>query len=166
MKSLLLLVCAVLFVALVAAGCTTQTPTPAPTPVPTTPATVATTPPPLTDPALTGTWVYKGAMFAGGTPVISNTQSVTATFNNDGTVTGFSGCNNYNGAYTLGGKTTEFGKTITIGPLASTKMYCADTSNFETQYLKIFQDTVTYSPNNDTMILRTSHGDQITYNKA
>ena len=83
-------------------------------------ATVATTPPPLTDPALTGTWTYKGAMFATGIrkiPVISNTQSITLTFNNDGTLAGFSGCNNFNGSYTLSGKTTEFGKEISFSGL-------------------------------------------------
>ena len=89
----------------------------------------------MTDPALTGTWTYKGAMFATGTgkmPVISNTQSVTLTFNNDGTFTGFGGCNNYNGGYTITGQNTEFGKEISFSPIASTKKYCADTADFET----------------------------------
>ena len=174
MKSLLFLVCAVLFVGILAAGCTSPTPVPppattVPTPVPTTVATVATTPPPVTDPALIGTWTYKGAMLATGSgkmPVIANTQSVTLTFNNDGTLTGFSGCNNFNGGYTLSGKTTEFGKEITIGPLASTKMYCADTADFETSYLNNLQQTQTYSIPNDTMMLRTSYGSQLSYNKA
>ena len=174
MKSLLFLVCAVLFVGILAAGCTSPTPVPppattVPTPVPTTVATVATTPPPVTDPALIGTWTYKGAMLATGSgkiPVIANTQSVTLTFNNDGTLSGFSGCNNFNGGYTLSGKTTEFGKEITIGPLASTKMYCADTADFETSYLNNLQRTQTYSIPNDTMMLRTSYGSQLSYNKA
>jgi heat shock protein HslJ len=173
MKSLLFLVCAVLFVGILVAGCTTQTPVPTPTtvptPVPTTLATVATTAPPLTDPALTGTWTYKGAMFASGSakmPVISNTQSITLTFNNDGTFAGFGGCNNYNGGYTLGGKTTDFGKTITLGPIATTQKFCADTSDFESTYLKVLQQTVTYSPTSNTMILRTSYGDQISYDKS
>ena len=61
-------------------------------------------------------------------PVIPNVQ-ITLKFNNDGTLSGFGGCNNYNGGYTLTGQTTEFGKTISIGPLASTKMYCADTAD-------------------------------------
>jgi heat shock protein HslJ len=170
MKSLLFLVCAVLFVGILAAGCTTQTPAPTPTtvptPVPTTLATVATTPPPLTDPALIGTWTYKGAMLGSGTPVISNTQAVTLTFNNDGTFAGYGGCNNYNGGYTLGGKTTDFGKTITLGPIASTQMFCADTSDFESTYLKVLQQTVTYSITNNKMMLRTSYGDQISYDKS
>jgi putative lipoprotein len=175
MKSLLFLVCAVLFVGILAAGCTSPTPVPppattVPTPVPTTVATVATTPPPLTDPALIGTWIYKGAMMASGgsgkIPTITNTQSITLTFNNDGTLTGFSGCNNFNGGYTLSGKTTEFGKVITIGPLASTKMYCADTADFETSYLNNIQQTQTYSITNNKMMLRNSYGNQLSYDKA
>ena len=175
MKSLLFLVCAVLFVGILAAGCTSPTPVPppattVPTPVPTTVATVATTPPPVSDAALIGTWTYKGAMMATGgsgkIPVISNTQSITLTFNTDGSLAGFSGCNNFNGGYTLSGKTTEFGKGITIGPLASTKMYCADTADFETSYLNNLQKTLTYSIPNNTMMLRTSYGSQLSYNKA
>jgi heat shock protein HslJ len=175
MKYLLFLVCAVLFVGILAAGCSSPTPVPPPattvsTPVPTTVATVATTPPPLTDPALTGTWTYKGALLATGgagkMPVISNTDSIILTFNNDGSLTGFSGCNNYNGRYTLSGKTTEFGKEISIGPLASTKMYCADTADFETAYLNNLQQTLTYSITNNKMMLRTSYASQLSYDKA
>jgi heat shock protein HslJ len=178
MKSLLFLVCAVLFVGILAAGCTspapvppaTTVPTPAPTPVPTVMVTVVTVPAlKVSDPALIGTWTYKGAMMATGSgqmPVIANTQSIKLTFNNDGTLTGFSGCNNFNGGYTLSGKTTEFGKEITIGPLVSTKMYCADTADFETSYLNNLQKTLTYSIPNNTMMLRTSYGSQLSYDKA
>lgn len=173
MKSLLFLVCTVLFLGMLAAGCTTQAPVPTPattvptlaTPVLTTPVTVATTAP-LTDPALTGNWNLKGGMVGGGTmPVIPNVQ-LTLTFNNDGTLTGFGGCNNYNGNYILTGQTTEFGKTITIGPIASTKMYCADTANLETSYLNILQETKTYSISNNKMLLRASNLNQLSYDKV
>ena len=171
MKSLLFLVCAVLFVGILAAGCTTTpapVPTPAttvPTPVPTTAMTVATTAP-LTDPALTGNWNFKGGMVAGGTmPAIPSVQ-ITITFNNDGTFTGFGGCNNYNGNYKLTGNTTEFGKTISIGPIASTKMFCADTSDQESKYLANLQDAKTYSIPNNTMIIRASNLNQLSYDKV
>jgi putative lipoprotein len=137
--------------------------------VPTAVVTVIPIPAPVSDPALIGTWTYKGAMMATGSgqiPVIANTKSITLTFNNDGTLTGFSGCNNFNGGYTLSGKTTEFGKGITIGPLASTKMYCADTADFETSYLNNLQQTLTYSIPTNTMLLRTSYGNQLSYDKA
>ncbi|MDD1696030.1 MAG: META domain-containing protein [Methanoregula sp.] len=147
-----------------------KTVTATPTPIPTTAVTVATTAPPLTDPALTGTWNYNGAMLASGgsgkIPVISNTKGITLTFNNDGTLSGFSGCNNFNGGYTLSGKTTDFGKGISIGPLASTKMYCADTADFETAYLNNLQQTLTYSITNNKLMLRTSYASQLLYDKA
>jgi heat shock protein HslJ len=170
MKFLLFLTCAVLFLAMLASGCTTQAPVPTPattipTPVPTSPVTVVTTAP-LTDPALTGIWNLKGGMIAGGTmPVIPNVQ-ITITFNNDGTFTGFGGCNNYNGNYILTRQTTEFGKTITIGPIASTKMYCADTANLESSYLNNLQDTKTYSITNNQMLLRASNLNQLSYAKV
>ena len=85
-------------------------------------------------------------------PVVPNNVQITLKFNNDGTLSGFSGCNNYNGGYKLTGNTTEFGKTITIGPLASTAMYCADTANLESSYLSILQQTKTYSITNDKML--------------
>ena len=160
MKSLLFLVCAVLFVGILAAGCTT-TPAPVPTPVPTT-STYSSTRTHVsrccnyrypTDPALTGNWNFKGATIAGSMPVIPNVQ-ITLKFNNDGTFTGFGGCNNYNGGYNLTGQTTEFGKTITIGPIASTKMYCADTADLESKYLANLQNTKTYSITNNKMLLR------------
>jgi len=163
MKNLLLLICAVLFLSILAAGCTTPTQLPATTTVPT--PVVTTTPAPLTDPALTGAWNLKGGLIGGSTPVIPNTQ-LTLTFNNDGTLSGFAGCNNYNGKYVLSGQTTEFGKAISIGPIASTKMYCADTMNLETTYLTILQNTNTYSINNNTMITRSTGLDQLSFEKA
>ena len=138
-------------------------------PLPTTPITVAT-PTPVTDPTLIGTWNYNGAMLATGgsgkVPVISNTKGITLTFNNDGTLTGFGGCNNFNGAYTLSGITTDFGKGISIGPLATTMMYCADTADFETAYLNNIQKTQTYTITNNKMMLRTSYASQLSYDKA
>jgi len=160
MKNLLLLICAVLFLSILAAGCTTPTQLPATTTVPT--PVVTTTPAPLTDPALTGAWNLKGGLIGGSTPVIPNTQ-LTLTFNNDGTLSGFAGCNNYNGKYVLSGQTTEFGKAISIGPIASTKMYCADTMNLETTYLTILQNTNTYSITNNTMLTRSTGLDQLSF---
>ena len=137
--------------------------------LPTTPVTVAT-PPPVTDPALIGTWNYNGAMLATGgsgkMPVISNTKGITLTFNSDGTLSGFGGCNNFNGAYTLSGITTDFGKGISIGPLATTLKYCADTADFETAYLNNVQKTQTYTIAGNKLMLRTSYASQLSYEKA
>jgi heat shock protein HslJ len=157
--------CAVLFVGILAAGCTTTpVPTPAttvPTPVPTAVATTA----PLTDPALTGNWNFKGATVGGSMPVIPNVQ-LTLFMNSDGTLSGFAGCNNYNGRYTLTGQTTEFGKTISIGPLASTKMFCADTAELESKYLASLEQTKTYSITNNKMLLRGASLTDLSYDKV
>jgi putative lipoprotein len=170
MKSLLFLVCAALFVGILVAGCTT-TPAPVPTPVTTVPTPVPTvmtvvTTAPLTDPALTGNWNFIGATVGGSMPVIPNNVQITLKFNNDGTLSGFGGCNNYNGGYTLTGQTTEFGKTITLGPLASTAMYCADTADLESSYLGILQQTKTYSITNNKMLLRGAGLTELSYQKV
>ena len=103
---------------------------------------------------------------SGKVPVISNTKGITLTFNNDGTLSGFGGCNNFNGAYTLSGITTDFGKGISIGPLATTLKYCADTADFETAYLNNVQKTQTYTIAGNKMMLRTSYASQLSYEKA
>jgi heat shock protein HslJ len=171
MKSLLFLVCVVLFLGILVAGCTTTTapaPTPAttvPTPLPTTIVTVATTAP-LTDPTLVGNWNLEGGMIGAGTmPVIPNTQ-LTITFNSDGTLTGYGGCNNFFGSYTLTGQTSEFGKGITVGPIGSTKMFCAGTSDLETTYLANVQNAKYYSITNNKMLIRTSTLNQLSYIKV
>jgi putative lipoprotein len=170
MKSLVFLICAVLFAGILVAGCTT-TPAPvptqattAPTPVPTTVMTIAPTPS-LTDPALIGNWNLKGATVGGSMPVVPNFQ-VTLMFNNDGTLSGFDGCNNYNGGYTLTGQTTEFGKTITIGPIAATQKFCADTADFESKYLTSLEQTKTYSITNNKMLLRGAGLNELSYDKV
>lgn len=119
---------------------------------------------PLTDPALSGPWILKRGMKNNGTvPIISDVQ-LTITFNNDGTFTGFGGCNKYQGNYILTGKTTEFGKTIKLGPIAQSAMYCVQTTDAETGYLQVLQATLTYSiTNNEYMMLRTAAGDQLSY---
>jgi heat shock protein HslJ len=103
MRSLLVLVCAVLFVGLLVAGFTTTV-------------TIAPTSP-LTDPALTGPWLLKTGMKNNETlSVISNAEP-TITFTNDGTFTVFGGCNYYKGNYIITGQTTELRKIIKLGPM-------------------------------------------------
>ena len=102
---------------------------------------------------------------AGTTPAIPSTQ-ITITFNNDGTLSGFGGCNDYNANYVLTGKTTNFGKTISVGPIISTKKFCATTSDEESKYLANLQNAETYSIPNNTMIIRTSTLNQLSYMKV
>jgi heat shock protein HslJ len=169
MKSFLIPIFAVLVLAMLFAGCTTKAPATPPVttvPVPATTMPVPTATTPLTDPALNGTWNLKGAMVGGGTePRITNVQ-ITITFNNDGTLTGFGGCNNYFGSYTLTGQTSKFGKTITIGGLGSTQMYCAETSDLELTYLNLLRSSMAYSITNDKLLLTTDDRNQLSYDKV
>jgi len=169
MKPILVLTCAALFVAVLVAGCTTPAPATAPvTTVPVPATTVRTaTPTPLSDPALAGTWNLKGGMVGGGSmPVIATNAQPTIIFNSDGTLSGYTGCNNYFGSYTLTGETTKFGKSISISDIGSTKMYCADISDNEMSYLNLLRTTMAYSITNNKMLLTTDTRNQLSYDKA
>jgi heat shock protein HslJ len=154
---------------LLAAGCTA--PVAQPTPVPTTVATplpTVTAPAPVTDPQLVGTWTLGEMGSQGGQAVITVFPApITITFTNLGTVSGSGGCNNYQGGYTLTGASGPFGKQISIGPLASTQMFCADTSNLESTYLQILQAANSYSIDNNTILsLRAPSGSTLVYQRT
>ena len=88
-------------------------------------------------------------------PVIQGTE-VTALFGPIGTLNGTAGCNSYNGAYTTSGP-----NGISIGPLATTKMYCGDPGvmDQETAYLALLQTVSSYEVTGDgTLNLRNSAG--------
>ena len=59
----------------------------------------------------------------------------TLAFNEDGTVTGSAGCNTFNGSVAINGSSLEF------GPLATTRMACADpvVAEQETMFLLVLQ---------------------------
>ncbi|MFZ1389768.1 MAG: META domain-containing protein [Thiolinea sp.] len=62
--------------------------------------------------------------FNNGTAMLSslNTERFTANFSTDGTVSGFSGCNNYRATYTL----DRARGTMRVGPIGSTFKMCPD----------------------------------------
>ncbi len=81
--------------------------------------------------------------------------TLTADFGADGTLSGNSGCNTYNGPYKVNGH------QITIGPLASTRMACGDPEGVmdqEMQYLTALQTAATYKIEGNVLELRTSDG--------
>ena len=81
--------------------------------------------------------------------------TLTAEFGSDGTLSGNSGCNTYNGSYKVDGK------QITIGPLASTRMACGEPEGVmeqEAQYLAALQTAVTYQIEGNGLELRTKDG--------
>lgn len=82
---------------------------------------------------------------------------VTAKFEN-GTVSGNSGCNNYNGSYELDGNNIKFGE------IASTMMYCeGPASEVESNYLIALQNTDNYVFENGRLVLKQGETRQVDY---
>jgi heat shock protein HslJ len=81
--------------------------------------------------------------------------TITADFGEDGTLSGNSGCNTYNGPYTVDGN------QITIGPLSSTMMACGEPAGVmeqEAQYLAALGTAATYQIEGTVLELRAEDG--------
>lgn len=80
---------------------------------------------------------------------------ITLNFGADGTVSGNAGCNNFTGSYESGDGTLQ------VGPLASTKIFCASPSGVmdqEAQFLAALQNAATYEIANDQLTIRDTEG--------
>ncbi len=83
---------------------------------------------------------------------VLNGTTLTSEFGKDGTLSGSSGCNTYGGSYKVDGN------QISIGRLASTKMYCMEPAGVmeqETQFLLALEFSATYSVEGNSLVLRT-----------
>jgi heat shock protein HslJ len=80
--------------------------------------------------------------------------SITAVFDEDGTISGSAGCNSYFGPYTA-----EAG-AIEIGPLASTRMACAEDGVMEQEaaFLAALETASTYKITGNSMEMRDEGG--------
>lgn len=67
-------------------------------------------------------------------------------------VNGFAGCNSFTGSYKLEGS------KIVCTPLASTKMFCQETMDIETAFLKILQTEHTFKMEGAHMIFKEKSG--------
>lgn len=155
-----------IILAVICTGCTGKTSAPA-TAIPTpSPAVIATTPAaPALPQNLAGSWQLTLMGVQGGTAVTHPTTPITLYFNNDGTVSGNGGCNNYNGPFVLTGTTTDKGSGIRIGPLGSTKMYCQTTSSQEDTYLGILGKTLAYDVDTTQLTLTASDKNVLIYQR-
>ena len=80
---------------------------------------------------------------------------VTATFGEDGSLTGSAGCNRYTSSY------QQDGEYLTIGPIASTFMMCSEPDGVmdqETAYLKALETVASFELKGDRLTLRTASG--------
>jgi heat shock protein HslJ len=90
----------------------------------------------------------------GFTSAVLGTE-VTAVFGEDGSLTGSAGCNRYTAGYETDGD------SISIGPPASTRMFCAEpegTMEQEAAYLAALESAATYAIQGDTLELRNAEG--------
>jgi heat shock protein HslJ len=82
-----------------------------------------------------------------GKPLVAGTN-ITAEFGSEGKVSGSSGCNQYNGTYTVSGK------NITVTPTASTLMACDQAvMDQENAYLDALGQAKTYAVTGDQLTL-------------
>jgi heat shock protein HslJ len=161
------LVAGILILLLCLSGCTTQpaqppTTTLPVTTVPVTPVQVQTTAPVTGQAALTGTtWYLVAFNQAGGTKSVLPGTEITAFFDNQGTVYGSAGCNQYTAGYqvTL--------NSMSIQAPASTKMSCSSPAGIMTQetgYLTNLQGAAGYTIANGMLTIKDSNGrDLLTY---
>ena len=92
---------------------------------------------------LVGDWEITGYLNADKSAFVSalgGDAAPTASFAEDGTVSGNAGCNTYNGPWTQSDDRTD----ISVGPLASTRMACADqdANDQETSLLQALEASV------------------------
>ncbi len=101
------------------------------------------------------TWQVTGVN-NGQEAVVSSalTETLTASFDAGGQFSGFGGCNQVTGTYTITGT-----DGIEIGPLATTMMACdEEVSALETQYVDALEASVTFDLAGGTLTLRDAGG--------
>lgn len=109
-------------------------------------------PTPLTGTLWQATMVNNGREAVVG--VIEGTE-LTATFEEDGTVFGSAGCNNFSGGYMVDGD------QISIGPLATTMMFCGEPEGVMEQEMAFgaaLESAAVFSIQGDQLELRTADG--------
>ena len=162
MLTSLLLVCVIAII--LVAGCTSPQPVPQPT-IPLTPTLTATPVPttPAVPVVLTRDWIVTTMGIQDGTAIAYPTAQISLTFNQDGTLAGYGGCNNYNGPYTLTGQISSKGKGITIGPIVSSLRYCRDYTEQENMYLAILQGAMAYNVDGNQLSITDKTGNVLVY---
>jgi len=105
------------------------------------------------------TWVVEEMNVDGATTAPADGVTSYAIFE-DGAIAGGAGCNNYNGAYTTDGS------SMTIGPVAATRMFCEGAMDQETAYFILLDQVDSYKVSGndltlsrgDTVLIRYSEG--------
>jgi heat shock protein HslJ len=103
--------------------------------------------------AIAGDWTVTAVRTANAVSSPVPGSELTLSFAS-GTASGYAGCNQFTGGYTL------TGEDLTIGPLASTRRACADpaVSQQETDYLAALQATASFSATSQMLTLLAADG--------
>jgi heat shock protein HslJ len=89
----------------------------------------------------------------GGVQSVLADSKSDAVFGTDGRVTGSAGCNRYMGGYQASSG------SLTIGPLATTRMACEQAlMDQEAAYIQALESTAEYAFDNDMLVLRDASG--------
>ena len=101
---------------------------------------------------------WNAIMFNNGSSGIASVMGVaiTAQFGPEGQLSGFSGCNDYSGTYTIG----QDG-TVKMGPISATKKTCTEPANVmeqESQYLAALQSAATFQVQGSTLTAQNANG--------
>jgi heat shock protein HslJ len=164
MKIFTPLLLVIMIATVIVAGCMSPQPVPQPTVTPT-PATtpVATPITPAVPLALSRDWVVTTIGIQDGTAITYPTTQITLTFNQDGTLAGYGGCNNYNGPFTITGQTLPKGTAFTVGPLVTTKKVCPVYSSQENTYLGILQNSMAYVATGNQLTITDKTGNVLVF---
>jgi heat shock protein HslJ len=138
-KALLRSMGILLVVAILLTACSTKTETPPP--VPTSTATPAPTPIVIDlNQLYANPWILVAYGDPANPTVVAGGVDLTANFTPDGQLSGYGGCNSFSGSAQVA---TD--GTMTIGPLATTLMACAEGMDQETAYLSALQNARSFS---------------------
>lgn len=167
MKQTSLMILVLLAVAILVTGCTSPQPaappaTPAMTPNTVTPVPAATSSVPA---GLAGDWTLTTLGIQQGSGVTYPTTTISLTLSQDGSLTGYDGCNNYFGTFTLTGTTTPKGQGMTISGLGASKKVCPNLASQQQEYLNILSKTDTYVVDGTQLTLTGSMGDVLIYQR-
>lgn len=98
--------------------------------------------------SLTGTWTLTAFGPEGATTPVASGSQASITFNDDGTITGNSGCNGFGGEYVVDGD------QITFSGLVSTLMACEEPlMSQEGDVFNVLNGTATYTIDGDTLTI-------------
>ncbi len=88
--------------------------------------------------------------------VLVQGTSITAMFGSGNALSGFGGCNNYNGSYFVSGN------SLSVGSIRNTQMICDPAvSQQESMYLSLLQSSASFEIQGTTLIIRNASGQEI-----